>query len=312
MRERGLRGAWSAAAGMAALGLLLVASGSAGTVLATPISNDPYTNSSSQHKTQVEPDSFAFGNTIVATFQTGRFINGGASNLAWSTSTDGGRTWTTGVLPGTTVYEGGPWARISDPAVAYDPEHDVWMISGLAIDASASGCGRPDQPFDRRRPHLAEPGHGRHGAGHLLRQELDRLRHVGVEPSLRQLLHAMGRRRRGLADPDEHVHRRRPHLGPPIQLPAQYDRPRRPAGRPAERDGDRAFSERAPSASSARRTAAPPGRPRPRCKRQLAPPPRGISGSISCPRPRSTATAGSTSSGTTAGSDRAAPRTTSS
>jgi hypothetical protein len=125
---------------MAAVGLLIVASGSAGTVLATPISNDPYTNTSSQHKTQLEPDSFAYGNTIVATFQTGRFFDGGASNIGWATSTNGGKTWTTGMLPGTTVFEGGPWARISDPAVAYDPLHDVWMISGLAIDANVFGA----------------------------------------------------------------------------------------------------------------------------------------------------------------------------
>lgn len=123
----------TAAAVAAATGLLFVAGGSAGTVIANPISDDPYTNTSSQHKTQVEPDSFSFGSTIVAAFQTGRFFDGGASNNAWATSTDGGRHWTNGVLPGTTVYEGGPWLRVSDPAVAYDPEHDVWMISSLAI-----------------------------------------------------------------------------------------------------------------------------------------------------------------------------------
>ena len=131
---------WSAVvAVMASVGLLVVAGGSAGTVLATPISSDPYTNTSSQHRSQVEADSFAFGNTIVATFQTGRFFDGGASNIGWSTSTNGGRTWVTGVLPGTTVFQGGPWDRISDPAVAYDPLHDVWMISGLGID-SGSGA----------------------------------------------------------------------------------------------------------------------------------------------------------------------------
>jgi hypothetical protein len=139
--ERGLRGAWSTVAVVAAaVGLLVVASGSAGTVIATPISNDPYTNASSQHKTQLEPDSFAYGNTIVATFQTGRFFDGGSSNIGWATSMNGGRTWTTGMLPGTTIYEGGTWARISDPAVAYDPAHDIWMISGLAIDASVFGA----------------------------------------------------------------------------------------------------------------------------------------------------------------------------
>ena len=109
-------------------------------MIATPISSDPYTNASSQHRTQLEPDSFGYGNTVVATFQTGRFFDGGASNIGWATTTNAGRTWTTGMLPGTTVYEGGPWTRISDPAVAYDPLHDVWMISTLAIDSNVSGA----------------------------------------------------------------------------------------------------------------------------------------------------------------------------
>ena len=99
-----------------AAALVTVATASGGSVIATPIGSDPYTNSSSQHKTQVEPDSFGFGDTIVAAFQTGRFFDGGASNIAWATTTNGGATWTTGVLPGTTVYEGGPYSRISDPA----------------------------------------------------------------------------------------------------------------------------------------------------------------------------------------------------
>ena len=109
-------------------------------MIATPISSDPYTNASSQHRTQLEPDSFGYGNTVVATFQTGRFFDGGSSNIGWATTTNAGRTWTTGMLPGTTVYEGGPWTRISDPAVAYDPLHDVWMISTLAIDSNVSGA----------------------------------------------------------------------------------------------------------------------------------------------------------------------------
>ena len=120
--------------------LALAASVYGGSVIATPISSDPYMNPESQHRTQLEPDSFGYGNTVVATFQTGRFFNGGSSNIGWATTTNAGRTWTTGMLPGTTIYEGGPWARISDPAVAYDPLHDVWMISTLAIDANVSGA----------------------------------------------------------------------------------------------------------------------------------------------------------------------------
>src|SRR5579864_7320547 len=60
------------------------------------ISTDPFTNPTSQHATQVEPDTFAFGNTIVAAFQSGRFFQGGASDIIFATSTNGGATWTTG------------------------------------------------------------------------------------------------------------------------------------------------------------------------------------------------------------------------
>jgi len=112
-------------------------------VLPTPISEDPYTNPEGQHKTQVEPDSFGHGSTVVSAFQTGRVFGGGSSNIGWATTTNAGRTWTTGMLPGTTVNQGGPWSFISDPSVAYDPEHDVWMISTLAFGLAASPFGAP-------------------------------------------------------------------------------------------------------------------------------------------------------------------------
>ena len=124
--------------------LVTAATATGGSVVATPISSDPYTNPESQHRTQVEPDSFGFGNTVVATFQTGRFnAGGGSSNIGWATTTNAGRTWTTGMLPDTTIYQGGPWSRISDPAVVYDPMHDVWMISTLAFGMGLTPFGAP-------------------------------------------------------------------------------------------------------------------------------------------------------------------------
>ena len=106
-----------------AVALVTAAAAAGGSVVATPISSDPYRTQSSQHRTQVEPDSFGYGNTVVATFQTGRFnVGGGSSNIGWATTTNAGRTWTTGMLPGTTVYEGGPWSRISDPVGRVRPD----------------------------------------------------------------------------------------------------------------------------------------------------------------------------------------------
>lgn len=106
-------------------------------VTLTQISSDMFTNTTSQHATQVEPDTFAFGSTIVSAFQSGRFVTGGgSSDLEFATSTNGGATWTTGSLPGTTVYTGGPYDRISDPSVAFDAAHGKWIIAGVAIKNS--------------------------------------------------------------------------------------------------------------------------------------------------------------------------------
>jgi hypothetical protein len=103
------------------------------------LSSDPYTNTTSQHQTEVEPDSYSNGSTIVSAIQVGRFTDGGASNIGWATSTDNGTTWKNGFLPGTTVYAtpAGQYERVSDPSVAYDAAHHAWMISSLAISSVA-------------------------------------------------------------------------------------------------------------------------------------------------------------------------------
>ncbi len=105
-------------------------------VALTKISSDPYTNNTSQHATEVEPDTFSFGSTIVSTFQVGRFNNGGSSNIGWATSTNGGSSWTHGFMPGITTFAGGPYDRVSDPSVAYDAAHNVWLVSSLGLVGS--------------------------------------------------------------------------------------------------------------------------------------------------------------------------------
>ncbi|HZU69854.1 MAG TPA: sialidase family protein [Ktedonobacteraceae bacterium] len=121
--------------------------GAKGTLLR--LSKDPFTNQTSQHKTQVEPDTFTFGSTIVSAFQSGRFFDGGSSDIGWATSTDNGATWKNGFLPGTTPYSTppGPYARVSDPSVAYDAKHNVWIISFLGL----SGAEQPPVDVDVSR-----------------------------------------------------------------------------------------------------------------------------------------------------------------
>jgi hypothetical protein len=105
------------------------------------ISADPFTNPPTsqtlydQHKTEVEPDTFAVGKTFVSTFQVGRVFDGGASDIGFATSTDGGNTFTNGLLPGTTSFSTptGIYARTSDASVAFDAKHGVWLISFLGL-----------------------------------------------------------------------------------------------------------------------------------------------------------------------------------
>jgi len=100
------------------------------------LSRDPYSSPPSQQETEVEPDSLTVGRTTVAAFQVGRWAEGGATNIGYAVSRDNGRTWASGFLPGLTVASTppGPHARASDPVVAYDAAHAVWLISSLALE----------------------------------------------------------------------------------------------------------------------------------------------------------------------------------
>ncbi|HET9168810.1 MAG TPA: sialidase family protein [Actinospica sp.] len=99
----------------------------------TQVSSDPYSDSQAQHATEVEPDIFSYGGTTVSAFQVGRVSSGGASNIGWSTSTDGGTAWTHGYLPDTTANTGGKYTTVSDATVAYDADHGEWIVSYLGI-----------------------------------------------------------------------------------------------------------------------------------------------------------------------------------
>ena len=122
-------------------GVVLAMSASANIPLQT-IAVDTFTNPTSQHATVVEPDSYSYGQTMIAAAQWGRFNDGGASDIGVSVSTNDGASFTPQALPGLTVYStpAGPWARVSDPSVAFDARHNVWMVSGLALDANLNGA----------------------------------------------------------------------------------------------------------------------------------------------------------------------------
>ena len=107
------------------------------------ISADTLATSPGQHQTEVEPSVAGWGPTAVATFQVGRFTDGGAAGIGWATSIDAGRTWRSGVLPALTNASSpaGEAPRASDPAVAYDAVHGTWLIATLVLGDGFTALG---------------------------------------------------------------------------------------------------------------------------------------------------------------------------
>jgi hypothetical protein len=124
-----------------AIALVLGTSVAYANVVLTQVSSDPYTNPTSYHATEVEPDTFASGSTLVSTFQAGRFEDGGASNIGWATTSNSGASYAHGFLPGTTVFSSpaGPYDRDTDPSVAFDAKHHIWLINSLPLDVEPNG-----------------------------------------------------------------------------------------------------------------------------------------------------------------------------
>jgi hypothetical protein len=120
------------------LSLALMAGLAQANVAIKVVSKDLFTNTDAYHSTEVEPDTYAWGNTIVSIFQVGRYMDGGADSLGFATSRNAGQTWTRGILPSLTVWSNppGPYKRATDPAIAYDAKHNVWMA--LSLDSLAS------------------------------------------------------------------------------------------------------------------------------------------------------------------------------
>jgi hypothetical protein len=101
-------------------------------VALTQVSSDPFTDTDAQHMTQVEPDTFANGSTIVSAFQVGRVIGGGSSDVGWATSNDGGATWAHGFLPGGLRSGFLPSAEIDGAGTVYVVWSDSRFRSGGA------------------------------------------------------------------------------------------------------------------------------------------------------------------------------------
>jgi hypothetical protein len=81
-------------------------------------------------RSQIDPDS------LVATFQEGRFTGGGAVDCGYSVTTDGGLSWTRALIPNLTMASGGPYYRATDPVAGVDLNGNIYLGTETATDAS--------------------------------------------------------------------------------------------------------------------------------------------------------------------------------
>src|SRR5215213_7283378 len=95
-----------------------------------------------QPETQAEPHAAANPERdghLVAGYQEGRFYDGGARALGFAVSTDGGRQWRRGLLPGLTSST---FPRTTDPWIAFGTGGRVYY-SSLIISGGVLGDAPP-------------------------------------------------------------------------------------------------------------------------------------------------------------------------
>jgi hypothetical protein len=96
--------------------------------------------------------------TLLATFQEGRFTNGGAVDCGYAVSHDGGLSWSRALIPGLTTAVGGPYPRASDPVAGIDLAGTMYLstlaivdaaqtLSAIAVSRSTNGGATFDPPI---------------------------------------------------------------------------------------------------------------------------------------------------------------------
>ncbi len=97
----------------------------------------------SEPDTLVEPDIAVDpynARVAVAVAHDSRFPDGGAVDISYAWTHDGGATWHHAPVPGLTTAAGGTWPRASDPVLAWGPDGSVYL-SILAVNTTACPSG---------------------------------------------------------------------------------------------------------------------------------------------------------------------------
>jgi hypothetical protein len=66
---------------------------------------------------------------LVAVFQEGRFVDGGAVDCGYSVTRDGGLSWTRALIPNLTTVTGGPYFRATDPVAGIDLSGRIFLAT---------------------------------------------------------------------------------------------------------------------------------------------------------------------------------------
>src|SRR5438270_5753966 len=98
------------------------------------ISTDLFADAATQHATEVESSTVAFGSTVVSAFQVSRATTFGSADIGFATSPNGGLTWTYVTLAhlAKTVEPGRLFDTVSDPSVAFDAVDNMCLVAWLA------------------------------------------------------------------------------------------------------------------------------------------------------------------------------------
>jgi len=118
--------------------------------------------------TEVEPFVAVLGSDAVGAWQQDRWSNGGSRGIGWSSSDDGGATWTPPApVQGLTLCAGGEFERATDPWVTFSPDGSAYLFSltlndtdvdhALLVQKSTNGgatWGTPTTVLREANPHV--------------------------------------------------------------------------------------------------------------------------------------------------------------
>ncbi|MBO3752222.1 hypothetical protein J5X84_39715 [Streptosporangiaceae bacterium NEAU-GS5] len=125
-------------------------------VALTLLSTDPFTNANSQHRTEVEPDGFRFGNTIVTAIQTGRIFDGGSADISFATRSSASfthsRDWRLTVTGAATATASAWPSSMPSRKLTTPPSPPTHVQKAACPSPCSSRTGSPSLDRDSCRP----------------------------------------------------------------------------------------------------------------------------------------------------------------